>query len=115
MVSYPTSRVIILTTKDYHCGTVDREGKCYLILRGEKKQRWEDHSIQSNDRCYGTFEKSFLLPHGTPNFPITQTLENGVLEVTIPKVAFLEDDGPDISYLSSIFDAQVCLFLHLHL
>lgn len=60
-----------------------------LTLRGEHKSEHDEQrkGYRRIERSYGTFARSFVLPQGTDVDAIDARVENGVLTVTIPKVA----------------------------
>ena len=60
-----------------------------LTLRGERKQdkQEERDGYRRVERSYGSFSRSFVLPKGTHVDAIEARAENGVLSVSIPKVA----------------------------
>ncbi|PVV01970.1 hypothetical protein BB560_003596 [Smittium megazygosporum] len=60
-----------------------------LVISGEKSQEniVEDQYTHRTERCYGKFERSFLLPKTAETEKISAKYENGVLKVTIPKKA----------------------------
>lgn len=60
-----------------------------LTLRGEQKAEHseERQGYRRIERSYGTFARSFVLPQGTNVEAIDARVDNGVLTVSIPKVA----------------------------
>ncbi len=60
-----------------------------LIIRGEKKEEKEEkkEGYYLSERYYGSFERRLQLPHGIDTSKIGATFKNGVLTVTLPKVA----------------------------
>ena len=58
-----------------------------LTISGEKKieEKIETDSCFSLERSYGSFSRRFELPEGTDTDKVKAHLENGVLEVRIPK------------------------------
>ncbi|HVZ36610.1 MAG TPA: Hsp20/alpha crystallin family protein [Polyangiaceae bacterium] len=60
-----------------------------LTLRGERKNEHEDErqGYRRVERSYGSFSRSFVLPKGTNVDAIEARTENGVLTISIPKVA----------------------------
>jgi HSP20 family protein len=60
-----------------------------LTLRGERKHENEEQrdGYRRVERSYGSFSRSFVLPKGTNTEAIEARAENGVLTITIPKVA----------------------------
>lgn len=59
-----------------------------LTISGKRDevQRDETDRYWTYERSYGHFVRSFMLPEGTTSDQIDARLENGVLEVRIPKV-----------------------------
>jgi len=60
-----------------------------LTLRGEKKTETEEKKkdYHMKERSYGAFERSFRIPDGVDADKISAAFENGVLNVTLPKLA----------------------------
>jgi HSP20 family protein len=60
-----------------------------LTLRGERKHESEEErdGYRRVERSYGSFSRSFVLPKGTNTEAIEARADNGVLTITIPKVA----------------------------
>jgi HSP20 family protein len=60
-----------------------------LVIKGEKRQGHEekDKGYHLSERCYGAFQRSFLLPEGTDCDKMEAKFGNGVLTVTVPKTA----------------------------
>jgi HSP20 family protein len=60
-----------------------------LTLRGERKNEHEEErsGYRRIERNYGSFSRSFVLPKGTNVDAIEARTENGVLTISIPKVA----------------------------
>jgi len=58
-----------------------------LTICGEKKweSKEENENFFTRERRYGKFQRSFIVPKGTKENDITARMENGVLEVNIPK------------------------------
>ncbi len=58
-----------------------------LTIKGERKAEEEvkGEDYQLCERCYGSFERSILLPKAVDGKKITASYENGVLEITLPK------------------------------
>jgi len=58
-----------------------------LTIKGEKEHRTvnEKGRVQSFERVYGSFQRSFTLPETVNTDAIEATVENGVLTVTLPK------------------------------
>jgi len=59
-----------------------------MTLRGEKKrlEKKESGNFIRNERVYGEFERSFVLPDYADVEKIVAKYENGVLELQIPKI-----------------------------
>lgn len=60
-----------------------------LIIKGEKKEETKDDKKEYHvtERRYGSFQRSFALPDGVDTAKTAADLKNGVLKVTIPKLA----------------------------
>jgi HSP20 family protein len=58
-----------------------------LTISGEKKveEKFESVSCFSYERSHGSFRRGFELPEGTDTDKVKAHLENGVLEIRIPK------------------------------
>ncbi len=69
--------------------TVDEER--ILTIRGEKRQEEQTEDKKKNfvriERNYGSFTRSFTLPDNVNAEAISAVFENGVLNLTLPKVA----------------------------
>lgn len=59
-----------------------------LVLKGEKKrpELGEEKKALRSERIYGCFERSFELPDNVNFDSISAKYENGVLELTLPKI-----------------------------
>jgi len=59
-----------------------------LSLKGEKKkaEKKEDLNLLRNERVFGEFERSFMLPDNVDVEKIHAKYDNGILELVIPKV-----------------------------
>lgn len=53
-------------------------------LKDEKKET--NDKLHRVERRYGSFERKFMLPDGVDTNQITASMNNGVLEVTLPKL-----------------------------
>lgn len=62
-----------------------------LNIRGEKSEgrRENDHNRRYHllERTYGSFNRSFQLPHGLDESKIEASFDNGLLTVHVPKAA----------------------------
>ena len=58
-----------------------------LTIKGEKKSETETKENQYSriERSYGSFQRSFTLPHTVKSDKIEASYENGILTVTVPK------------------------------
>jgi HSP20 family protein len=58
-----------------------------LTLKGERKanQNIMEKNFYRQERCYGTFQRSFTLQHNIQPNLIKATFKDGVLEIEIPK------------------------------
>lgn len=66
----------------------DRNGAKMLSIHGENKfeKREEKENYLRTERTFGRFERKFRLPHNVKTENIIARMENGLLELTIPKV-----------------------------
>lgn len=57
-----------------------------LILRGEKKEekKVEDKDLFFKEISFGRFERTFTLPEGVKADNVKATMNNGILELTMP-------------------------------
>jgi HSP20 family protein len=60
-----------------------------LTIRGEKKQLKEKKTPRMHvyERTYGLFERAFALPQSVDLEKVKAEFENGVLTITVPKLA----------------------------
>jgi HSP20 family protein len=60
-----------------------------LLIKGEKRRDSDttDTGYHLSERCYGEFQRSFLLPEGADGERIDARFANGVLTVIVPKTA----------------------------
>jgi HSP20 family protein len=60
-----------------------------LVLRGERKRQMEfaEKDAYRLERTFGAFTRSFTLPKTVDSERISASYKNGVLELTLPKVA----------------------------
>ncbi len=58
-----------------------------LVIKGEKKYEEErkEQNYHRVERCYGTFQRSFVLPEYVEAEKIKATFKDGVLTLTLPK------------------------------
>ncbi len=58
-----------------------------LVLRGERKhdQEIQKENYHRIERFYGTFQRSFSLPHSVDQEKIKASCDKGVLTITLPK------------------------------
>lgn len=68
----------------YHVEVKDNR----LLISGERKEKKETKkdNYQRVESSYGKFERSFTLPAGVDGENVKASCEDGVLEVTLPKV-----------------------------
>jgi len=60
-----------------------------LTLKGERSPKTEvkQEAYYRQERCYGTFQRSFTLHHNIQPHLIKATFKNGMLEIEIPRPA----------------------------
>jgi HSP20 family protein len=60
-----------------------------LTIKGEKTAETEkkDENTYLSERCYGAFQRSFVVPGGVDSDKIKADFAKGVLTVTLPKAA----------------------------
>lgn len=60
-----------------------------LVLRGERKRKteFEEKDAYRLERTFGSFTRSFTLPKTVDSERISASYKDGVLELTLPKVA----------------------------
>jgi len=60
-----------------------------LTIKGEKTAETEekDKNTYLSERCYGAFQRSFVVPEGVDSDKIKADFAKGVLTVTLPKAA----------------------------
>ena len=59
-----------------------------LTIKGERKQESQSENEKYSwvERSYGSFQRSIRLPEHTQEDAVQAQLENGVLEITLPKM-----------------------------
>ena len=59
----------------------------YLTIKGEKRLEKVDdtNNYQRSERQYGSFERTFTLPHKVETDNITSVYKDGVLTLSVPK------------------------------
>lgn len=67
-----------------------------LIVRGEKKTESEQKgdTWYFSERQFGAFSRTFQLPEDADSTNTTATMKDGVLKITVPRVAPKEQDQP---------------------
>ena len=63
-----------------------------LTLRGEKKSEVEDQDRGYTERSYGHFERRISLPRGIEREKAVATFKNGLLTITLPKSAAVNEN-----------------------
>lgn len=73
-----------LKKEDIKVEVVDNQ----LVISGESKSetKFEDHNYVRRERSFGQFKRSVGLPKNVDTHKINAKYENGLLEVTLPKV-----------------------------
>jgi HSP20 family protein len=58
-----------------------------LTIKGEKRKEEEEKGEHHHciERCYGSFQRSFRLPHNVKTDQIEASFDKGVLKITLPK------------------------------
>jgi HSP20 family protein len=89
-----------LDPEDVH---VDLEGEV-LTLRGEKREarseEGKDMHYHLEERCYGAFQRSFMLPAGVDRDHITADFAKCVLTLHLPKSFAARSRGHEIPVVS---------------
>jgi len=69
-----------------------------LIIRGEKQQQKEEknQNFYRIERSYGSFQRTLSLPEDTNREKIKADFKNGVLTITIPRMAVPENSRKQI-------------------
>jgi len=59
-----------------------------LTINGERKQEeeTEEGRYYRSECCYGTFQRTFTLPNNVDTENVKAAFQNGVLELTLPKL-----------------------------
>ncbi len=67
-----------------------------LIIKGEKKQEKEekDKNFYRVERSYGSFQRVLSLPEDADQEHINASYKNGVISITIPRIA--SSENPDV-------------------
>ena len=68
-----------------------------LTIRGEKKAETEDKDRRFSERYYGRFERVIPLPFAVEEDKVEASFNNGVLTVTLPKSARVQEKGKRIA------------------
>jgi HSP20 family protein len=60
-----------------------------LMIQGEKKleKEFKEERFHKMERSYGTFSRNILLPTGVDEKNVEASFKNGILTVTLPKLA----------------------------
>ncbi|NIO47999.1 MAG: Hsp20 family protein [Candidatus Aminicenantes bacterium] len=92
---YEKENAIVLTTEVPGIDEKDIEIKIEdntLTLKGERKfeKETKEEDYHRIERSYGSFHRSFTLPHYIDEDKINAEFENGVLKITMPKKAELK-------------------------
>ena len=63
-----------------------------LVLKGEKRQEQEEKNknYHHSERTYGSFQRSFELPMSVDRDKIAADFSKGVLTITLPKTAAMQ-------------------------
>jgi len=67
-----------------------------LTIRGERRDEREDKSRHVSERFYGRFERRIALPVEVQEAQVNASFQNGVLVVTLPKLAGAEQTAKRI-------------------
>ncbi len=70
-----------------------------LVVKGEKKheQETKDKDYHRVERAYGSFQRVLTLPHNADKDKLSASFKNGVLTITVPKLATIKSQGRTIS------------------
>jgi HSP20 family protein len=74
-----------------------------LVIKGEKERNKEekDKNYYMSERSYGSFQRSFRLPDGVDQDKIVANFAQGVLTITLPKIADAQKQQKKIEIKSS--------------
>ncbi len=67
-----------------------------LTIKGEKKIKTEDKKLHRVERSYGSFVRSFTLPHTVESNKIDAKYTDGILNLVIPKAEEVINKAIDI-------------------
>jgi HSP20 family protein len=76
-----------------------------LTIKGEKKEEKKEKKESKEDkyfyyeRCFGSFERSFILPENIDGKNIEAKYNNGILELTLKKVEVKKPESVEIKIL----------------
>jgi HSP20 family protein len=92
---YEKENALVLTTEVPGLNDKDIEIKIEdntLTLKGERKfeKETKEENYHRLERSYGSFSRSFTLPHYIDEDKIKAEYENGILKITMPKKAELK-------------------------
>jgi len=74
-----------------------------LVLKGEKRQEQEEKNknYYHSERTYGSFQRSFELPASVDRDKIAADFSKGVLTITLPKTAAMQQQQKKIEIKSA--------------
>jgi len=74
-----------------------------LVLKGEKRQEQEEKhkNYYHSERTYGSFQRSFELPASVDRGKIAADFSKGVLTITLPKTAAMQQQQKKIEIKSA--------------
>ena len=74
-----------------------------LVLKGEKRQEQEEKhkNYYHSERTYGSFQRSFELPTSVDRGKIAADFSKGVLTITLPKTAAMQQQQKKIEIKSA--------------
>jgi HSP20 family protein len=69
-----------------------------LVIKGEKKMESEKkgENYRRIEQCYGTFQRSFSLPSSIASDKIDATYNNGILNISLPKIEETKPNEIDV-------------------